>query len=182
MIAGGDAAKGTYAAGHVRPGKDVPVIADILKVVYGAGKGDFGSDKTRVGTMYYNRGVAAVVNWIEAMRIAQAKFNKVGKAITGKEFRWGYEHLDFTSKARRDFYGIDGLIPPFKATCEDHEGGGKFLMLQWSGKKYEIVRDWMGPDDSALIDRLEKESALKFAKENNKAIRDCKDWEPWVWK
>jgi hypothetical protein len=29
---------------------------------------------------------------------------------------------------------------------------------------------------------LEKESALKFAKENNVPIRDCKDLEPWVWK
>jgi branched-chain amino acid transport system substrate-binding protein len=181
MIAGGDAATGTYAVGHVRPGKDIPLIQDILKVVYGAGKGDFGSDTTRVGTMYYNRGVAAAVNWIEAMRIAQEKFDKVGKAITGEEFRWGYEHLDFTSKARRDFYGIDGLIPPFRVTCEDHEGGEKFLMMQWNGEKYEIVRDWMGPADPELIDRLEKESALKFAEENNKPVRDCSDWTAWTW-
>src|SRR3546814_8462576 len=95
MIAGGEAAKGTYAVGHVRPGKDIPLVADILKTVYGAGKGDFGSDTTRVGTIYYNRGVAAAVNWVEAMRIAQAKFDKVGKAITGEEFRWGYEHRDY---------------------------------------------------------------------------------------
>lgn len=182
MIAGGDAAKGTLAVGHVRPGKDIPLIADILKTVYPAGKGDFGSDTTRVGTIYYNRGVAAAVNWIEAMRIAQEKFDKVGKAITGKEFRWGYEHLDFTSKERREFYGIDGLIPPFKVTCDDHEGGEAFLMMQWNGKKYEIIRDWMGPADPTLIDTLEKESALKYAKENNMTVRDCKDWEPWVWK
>jgi branched-chain amino acid transport system substrate-binding protein len=181
MIAGGDAATGTYAVGHVRPGKDIPLIQDILKVVYGAGKGDFGSDTTRVGTMYYNRGVAAAVNWIEAMRIAQAKFDKVGETITGEEFRWGYEHLDFTDKARRDFYSIDGLIPPFRVTCEDHEGGEAFLMMQWNGEKYEIVRDWMGPYDPELIDRLEKESALKFAEENNQPVRDCADWTAWTW-
>jgi branched-chain amino acid transport system substrate-binding protein len=181
MIAGGDAATGTYAVGHVRPGKDIPLIQDILKVVYGAGKGDFGSDTTRVGTMYYNRGVAAAVNWIEAMRIAQAKFDKVGEAITGEEFRWGYEHLDFSDQARREFYGIDGLIPPFGVTCEDHEGGEKFLMMQWNGEKYEIVRDWMGPHDPELIDTLEKESALKFAEENNVPVRDCADWTAWTW-
>ena len=180
MIAGGDAAKGTYAAGHVRPGKDIPVIQDILKTVYPAGKGDFGSDTTRVGTMYYNRGVAAAVNWVEAMKIAQEKFGKVGKAITGEEFRWGYEHLDFTSKAKRAEYGIEGLIPPFKVSCEDHEGGEAFLMLQWNGKKYDVVRDWMGPGDPALIDNLEKESALKFAKENNVKVRDCQDWQPFA--
>lgn len=180
MIAGGDSALGTYAVGHVRPGKDIPLIADILKVVYGAGKGDFGSDTTRVGTIYYNRGVAAAVNWIEAMKIAQQKFDKVGKRITGEEFRWGYEHLDFTSQDRRESYGIEGLIPPFKVTCEDHEGGEKFLMMQWNGKKYDVVRDWMGPADPDLIDTLEKESALKYAAEHNMPIRDCADWEPWA--
>src|SRR3546814_9597175 len=91
-------------------------------------------------------------------------------------------HLDFTSKARRDFYGIEGLIPPFKVTCDDHEGGEKFLMMQWNGEKYDVVRDWMGPHDPALIDTLEKDSALKYAGENNMPVRDCADWEPWVWK
>src|SRR3546814_10857504 len=43
MIAGGEAAKGTYAVGHVRPGKDIPLVADILKTVSGATKADFGS-------------------------------------------------------------------------------------------------------------------------------------------
>ncbi len=182
MIAGGEAALGTYAVGHVRPGKDIPLIADILNVVYGAGKGDFGADTTRVGTIYYNRGVAAAVNWVEAMRIAQEKFGKVGKAITGEEFRWGYEHLDFTSKDRRDFYGIEGLIPPFKVSCDDHEGGEKFLMMQWNGEKYDVVRDWMGPEDPTLIDSWDRDSALKYAKENNRPVRDCADWEPWMWK
>src|SRR3546814_17483962 len=49
-------------------------------------------------------------------------------------------HLDFTSKARRDFYGIEGLIPPFKVTCDDHEGGEKFLMMQWNGDRSEERR------------------------------------------
>lgn len=183
MIAGGDAAKGTFAIGHVMPGRDnIPVIQNIWKTVYGAGKGNM-KEHERVGTLYYNRGVAAAVIWAEAIRIAQAKFNKVGKAVTGEEFRWGYEHLDFTPKARRDFYGLGGLLPPFKVSCEDHEGGEAFLVLQWKGKKYEVVHDWMGPGPlSDLIDGLEKDSALKYAKENNMPVRDCKDWQPWAWK
>lgn len=183
MLAGGEAAIGTYAVGHVKPGRDnLELISNLWNSLYanGAGRGNM-DDPNRVGTIYYNRGVAAAVNWIEAMRIAQEKFDKVGKAITGEEFRWGYEHLDFTSKERRDFYGIDGLIPPFKVTCADHEGGEAFPMMQWNGKKYEIVKDWMGPLDPELIDKLEKESALAYAKEHNKPVRDCSDWEPWVW-
>jgi branched-chain amino acid transport system substrate-binding protein len=183
MIAGGKDAVGTYAMGHVLPGRDnIPLIHNIWEKVYGADKGNM-EDPNRVGTLYYNRGVAAAVIWTEAMRIAQAKFDKVGKAITGDEFRWGYEHLDFTSKARRDFYGLGGLLPPFKVSCEDHEGGEKFLVLQWNGKKYEVVHDWVGPGPlSDLIDNLEKESALKYAKEHNKPVRDCKDWKAWAWK
>jgi branched-chain amino acid transport system substrate-binding protein len=182
MIAGGKSAVGTYAIGHVLPGRDnIPLIKNIWDKVYGAKKGNM-EDPKRVGTLYYNRGVAAAVIWTEAMRIAQVKFNKVGKAITGDEFRWGYEHLDFTNKARRDFYGLGGLLPPFKVTCEDHEGGEKFLVLQWKGSKYELVHDWLGPADPSLIDDLEKESALKYAKENNKPVRDCKDWQAFVWK
>jgi len=173
MIAGGAAAKGTHVVGHVRPGDDIPLIADIKKVVYGAGKGNM-ADPKRVGTMYYNRGVAAAVNWVEAIKIAQKDNNKVGKAITGKEFRDAYEKLDFTSKAKRDEYGIDGLIPPFKVSCRDHEGAGKFIMMQWDGKKFQIVHDWMGAQDPTIIRKQIEDSAAKYAKENNMPMRDCK--------
>lgn len=172
MIAGGAAAKGTHVVGHVAPGSSFPVIEDIKKVVYGAGQGNM-SDPKRVGTIYYNRGVVAAINWIEAIRIAQKKFNKEGKAITGAEFRDGYEALDFTSKAKRDEYGIDGLIPPFKVSCRDHEGAGKFIMMQWDGNKFQIVNDWMGASDPKLIRTLIEDSAAKFAKENNVTPRDC---------
>jgi branched-chain amino acid transport system substrate-binding protein len=173
MIAGGAAAKGTRVVGHVAPGAHFPLIADIKKVVYGAGKGNM-QNPDRVGTMYYNRGVAAAVNWVAAMDIAQHKFNKVGKAITGKEFRDGYELIDFTTKAQREKYGVDGIIPPFKVTCRDHEGAGKFLMMQWDGKKFQITNDWMGTSDPKLIRDLIEDSSMKYAKEHNMTVRDCK--------
>lgn len=174
MIAGGAAAKGTHVVGHVAPGADFPLIADIKKTLYegGAGKGNM-QNPDRVGTIYYNRGVVAAVNWIEAIRIAQKDNNKVGKAITGKEFRDGYEKLDFTSKAKREEYGIDGMIPPFKVSCRDHEGAGKFLMMQWDGNKFQIVHDWMGTQDPKLIRQLIEDSAAKYADENGVTPRDC---------
>lgn len=172
MIAGGAAAKGTHVVGHVRPGLDTPLIADIKKVVYGAGKGNM-ADPKRVGTMYYNRGVAAAVNWIAAIDIAQRQNNKLGKAVTGKEFRDAYEQLDFTTKASRAKYGIDGLIPPFKVSCADHEGAGKFLMMQWDGKKFQIVHDWMGGHDPKVIRDLIEDSAAKYAKEHKMPFRKC---------
>ena len=95
MIPAGDAAKGTYVAANAAPGRDYPLIADILKVVYGAGKGNM-QNPERVGTVYYNRGVGAAAMWIEALKNAQKIHNKVGKTVNGDEFRDGYEALDIT--------------------------------------------------------------------------------------
>jgi branched-chain amino acid transport system substrate-binding protein len=41
-------------------------------------------DKTRVGSVYYNRGVVYGIITVEAIRKAQEKFGK-GKALTGEQ-------------------------------------------------------------------------------------------------
>lgn len=70
MIPAGDAAKGYMAATWNVSGKQVPLIADIEKVVYGAGKGNL-QDASKIGTVLYNRGVSAAVLSVEAIRKAQ---------------------------------------------------------------------------------------------------------------
>ncbi|MFT2543311.1 ABC transporter permease, partial [Escherichia coli] len=64
-IPAGDAAKGYLSATWNVAGKDVPVIADIDKVVYGAGKGNM-QDKNKLGSILYNRGVSAAIATVEA--------------------------------------------------------------------------------------------------------------------
>jgi branched-chain amino acid transport system substrate-binding protein len=175
MIAGGAQAKDTNVVAMILPGKQFPLIADIEKVLYkdGAGKGNM-QNPARVGTIYYNRGVIAAVNYVEAMRNAQRIHNKVGKPVTGAEFRDGYEALDYTSEARRKELGIDGMLPPYKLTCRDHEGAGTFHMMQWNGTKFDIVtKDWMGANDPKMIRKLIEDSAEKYAKENNITLRNC---------
>ncbi|MFZ1495326.1 MAG: ABC transporter substrate-binding protein, partial [Candidatus Competibacter denitrificans] len=93
-VPAGDAAKGYMAATWNVAGKDVPLIADIEKVVYGAGKGDL-QDKTKLGTILYNRGVSAAVLSVEALRGAQAKYGK-GKPVNGEQVRWALENLNIT--------------------------------------------------------------------------------------
>ena len=115
MIPAGDAAKGTYVAANAAPGKDYPLIADIQKVVYGAGKGNM-QNPERVGTVYYNRGVGAAAMWIEALKNAQKIHNKVGKTVNGDEFRDGYEALDITDEKLKEI-GILGMSAPFKMSC-----------------------------------------------------------------
>ena len=94
VIPAGDAAKGYMAATWNVSGKQVPLIADIEKVVYGAGKGNL-QDASKIGTVLYNRGVSAAFLSVEAIRKAQDKYGK-GKAMTGEQVRWALENLNIT--------------------------------------------------------------------------------------
>src|SRR3954454_7793363 len=171
MIPAGDAAKGTYVAANAAPGKDYPLIADILKVVYGAGKGNM-QNPERVGTVYYNRGVGAAAMWIEALKNAQKIHNKVGKTVNGDEFRDGYEALDITDEKLKEI-GILGMSAPFKMSCAKHDGSERFKVMQWDGKKFQILTDWVPAPDPAFIRKLIEDAAAKFAAENNITPRKC---------
>ncbi len=171
MIPAGDAAKGTYVAANAAPGRDYPLIADILKVVYGAGKGNM-QNPERVGTVYYNRGVGAAAMWIEALRNAQRIHNKVGKTVNGDEFRDGYEALDITDEKLKEI-GILGMSAPFKMSCAKHDGSERFKVMQWDGKKFQILTDWVPAPDPAFIRKLIEDSAAKYAAENNITPRQC---------
>jgi branched-chain amino acid transport system substrate-binding protein len=170
MIPAGDAAKGTYVAANAAPGK-FPLIQDIEKVVYGAGKGNM-QNPQRVGTVYYNRGVGAAVMWVEAMKNAQRIHNKVGKTVTGAEFRDGYEALDITDEKLKEL-GILGMSAPFKMSCAKHDGSERFRMMQWDGKQFQLLTDWVPAPNPAFIRKLIEESAEKYAKENNLPVRQC---------
>ena len=70
MYPAGDSAVGTYAVANALPGDEFPLVAAIKEQVYGSGKGNL-ADDSRVGSVYWNRGLGAAVMWIEALRIAQ---------------------------------------------------------------------------------------------------------------
>jgi branched-chain amino acid transport system substrate-binding protein len=170
MIPAGDAAKGTFVAANAAPGK-FPLIQDIEKVVYGAGKGNM-QNPERVGTVYYNRGVGAAVMWIEALKNAQRIHKKVGKTVTGPEFRDGYEALDINDAKLKEL-GILGMSAPFKMSCAKHDGSERFRMMQWDGKKFQMLTDWVPAPDPAFIRKLIEESAAKYAAENKITPRSC---------
>lgn len=160
-IPAGEAAKGYLSATWNVAGKDVPVIADIDKVVYAAGKGNM-QDKNKLGSILYNRGVSAAIATVEAVRTAQDKFGK-GKVMSGEQVRWGLENLNITD-ARLKALGATGLLPEIKTSCENHEGSGKVKIQQWDGSKWVLVSDWIEGNKN-LIHPLFKASAAKYAKE-----------------
>lgn len=171
MFPAGDAATGTYAMANALPGDTYPLVEKIKEQIYAAGEGNL-ADESRVGTVYWNRGLGAAVTYIEALRVAQEMHGKVGKAVTGAEFRDGYENL-VMDDARLEELGIKGMIAPFSISCENHEGAGKFAMMQWDGDKFQQVTDWEAPLDPAYIRGLVEASAAKFASENNITPKDC---------
>jgi branched-chain amino acid transport system substrate-binding protein len=173
MIPAGEAANGTYVVSNALPGKNYPLIKNIQEKVYKAGKGNM-ADPNRVGTAYYNRGLGASILWVEALRNAQKMHNKVGKAVTGEEFRAGYEALNLT-EARMKEIGIEGMLAPFALSCSQHEGAGKFALMQWDHKAqaFKKVRDWTGPNDPAAIRAQIVESAAKYAEENKITPKKC---------
>ena len=160
-VPAGDAAKGYLSATWNVSGKSVPLIADIEKVVYGAGKGNM-QDKAKIGSILYNRGVSAALATVEAIRAAQAKYGK-GKVMSGEDVRWGLENLNITN-ARLQQLGASGLLPEIKTSCDNHEGSGKIKIQQWDGGKWVLVSDWIEGNKN-LIHPLFKASAAKYAKE-----------------
>ena len=169
VVPAGDAAKGFIAAGFNVGGANYPVIKEIQKYVYGKGKGNL-EDKSRIGSIYHNRGIVAGIITVEAIRIAQEHFAR-GKVITGEQMRWGLENLAI-DEAKLKALGAEGFLPPLKISCADHEGSGKVKFQQWDGKKWNVLTDWIDADRE-LVRPMIEESAAKYAKEKNITPREC---------
>jgi branched-chain amino acid transport system substrate-binding protein len=167
VIPAGDAAKGYIAAGFHGAGREYPVIKEILDQLHSKGRGNI--DVARVGTIYYNRGVVHGIITVEAIRKAQDKFGK--RPLTGEEIRWGIENLSFDAKSIQAL-GARGLLPAFKLSCTDHEGGGAVRFLQWNGEKWVNRSDWIGTDQKLVRPMIEA-SAAQYAKEKGITPRDC---------
>jgi len=169
VIPAGDAAKGYIAAGFNLPGTNFPVMQEILKHVYKKGKGEM-EDQQRIGSIYHTRGVVHGIITAEAIRTAQERYGK-GKPITGEQMRWGIENLNI-SESRLKQLGATGLMSALKVSCMDHEGGGGVKFMQWDGKKWNVITDWISTDQSIVRPMIEA-SATQYAKEKSITPRDC---------
>lgn len=167
-IPAGSSAINYIAAAMHGSGTDYPVIRDILKFAYGKSKG--GGKEKDIGTIRYNRGVVIGIVTMEAARLAQEKFGK-GKPITGEQMRWGLEHLDLSSE-RLKALGAENLVPSFRTSCTDHEGGAPVRFTQWDGQKWTSISDWIATDQ-ALVRPMIEASAASYAKEKGIHPRAC---------
>lgn len=169
VVPAGDAAKGYVTAAFSAYGTNFPVMQDIVKKVYGSGKGNL-EDKSRIGSIYHTRGIAYGIMVVEAIRQAQSHFGK-GKVMTPEQVRWGLEHINLT-EARLKELGAAGLFPPVKTSCSDHEGSGMVKFQQWDGKQFNTLTGFMA-GDRAMVHNMVEQGAAKYAAEKKIAPRDC---------
>jgi branched-chain amino acid transport system substrate-binding protein len=169
-IPAGDAAKGYVAITTQASGEQYPVVQEIVKTVYGAGKGNL-EGKKRIGSVYHNLGIVNGILNVEAIRIAQGKFGH--RTLTGDEVRWGFEHLQLDAK-RVEELGAKGLFHSINVTWQNHEGDGYVTFQQWDGAKWNVVSDWIAPDWALLRPIIEK-SAAAYAAEKGIKPRTSED-------
>jgi branched-chain amino acid transport system substrate-binding protein len=169
VVPAGDAARGFITTAFTLPGREFPVVRDILKYVYGPGSNN-GFNPAGVGDTYYNRGLSASMLMIEAMRAAQAHFGN--RPITGEEMRWGVENMHLTDRRISDI-GAFGLLQPLHLSCANHEGGGAVRFQRWNGKEWTPITGWIQSDQEMVRPLIEK-SAHDYATKEHVALRDCK--------
>jgi branched-chain amino acid transport system substrate-binding protein len=170
VIPAGDVAKGFIAYLFNLPGANYPVMKEIQKYVYAKGKGELQDQpKWRFGSVYHTMGVVAGIFSAEAIRVAQEKYGK--KPLTGEQANWGMEHLNIDEKRLKEL-GATGMMQPLKVTCMDHEGGGGVKFVQWDGKTWKGISEWVYADQSILRPMIEN-SAAAYAKEKGITPRDC---------
>ena len=172
VMAAGNAAEGFVAAGFHVAGSDYPVIHAIRKHVYGDGHGEM-QDRSRIGSVYYNRGVVFGIITAEAVRVAQERFGK-GKPVSGEQVQWALEHLNIDEKRLKSL-GASGFMPPLQTSCSDHAGSGLVRFMRWNGAKWNVVTDWMAPTpaDRELVQKKYVDSAMQYAKEKGITPRKC---------
>jgi branched-chain amino acid transport system substrate-binding protein len=167
LPAGADA-KGYNALALQHSAGQTAVHADILKYVYGRGKG--AGQKEDVGQVLYNRGMINAMLLVESIRTAQGKFGK--KPLTGEQVRWGIENLSLDQK-RINQLGVAGMLQPLRVSCNDHEGAREARIHQWDGTKWAFVSGWIEADNSVIRPMVDEASA-KYAKEKGLPRHDCK--------
>ena len=165
----GDVAKGYNGLTIHNSAEHGRVHEDMKKYVYDKGMGS-DTDGKYFGTIGYTRGMMISMLQVEAIRTAQEKFGK-GKHVTPEQAQWGMENLNITQE-RLEELGFAKLMRPVKTSCADHMGDDWARVIQWDGKKFNVVSDWY-QSDKKYVEPLIKELGAKYAKEKKLEQRDC---------
>jgi branched-chain amino acid transport system substrate-binding protein len=163
----GQAAKGYIAAAFHDAGNRYPLFNDLKRYVYDRGLGSGAWEGA--GETLYNRGLFNAVLDVEAIRLAQRQF---GVAVpNGEQMRWALENFTLTAGRLKDL-GLADFAAAVTTSCADHEGSGLVFFLQWDGKGWQRISDWIEPARDVIRPAL-----ARAAEQEGKALRlkrrDC---------
>jgi branched-chain amino acid transport system substrate-binding protein len=165
----GDTAKGYNGITIQNTAEHGRVHDDVKTYLYDKGLGTDDTGKT-VGSIAYTRGMMISMLQVEAIRTAQEKYGK-GQQMTPEQVRWGYENLNI-DQARLEELGFAKLMRPVKTTCANHMGDDWARIIQWDGKKFNVVSDWY-QSNPEYVNPLIKSLGDKYAAEKKLQVRDC---------
>ena len=167
VVPAGDGAKGYNALVFLAPAGQGQVHKDMIKYVYDKGQGS--GKKEELGEVLYNRGMAAAMVTVEAVRKAQVNYGK--KPLTGAQVRWGLENLSIDPAMIKKL-GFTGFMTPVSTSCVNHAGEAQAQIETWDGKNW-IVRPGVIHADNSILKPMIRSSAEKYAAEKKITKRDC---------
>ncbi|WP_293220165.1 ABC transporter substrate-binding protein [Ottowia sp.] len=142
----GNEVVGVKRVALVNTGTGPAILKRIVDKVVTPGKGS--GDKAKVGTTYYNIGVASMAIAVQAVKLGM---QKGGAPLTGEKIKAGYETIkDFTA---------EGLMPPLTITAKDHQGGGAGMISEWDGKQWAPKSDWGSAYQDVVWDLIKEDIA-----------------------
>jgi branched-chain amino acid transport system substrate-binding protein len=151
QIVGPQQGKGILRFEAAVPGREHPLVKEILSEVYDKAKKGYGK-RENVGSTYYSVGINTVAPIVEGVRIAHEKF---GEPITSEKLKQALETLK-----NFDAYGF---MAPVTITPTDHEGGGLGRISQWDGTKWVPQTGWYSAWREIVWDMVTK-SAEEYRK------------------
>ncbi|MBU2551867.1 MAG: ABC transporter substrate-binding protein [Proteobacteria bacterium] len=152
QLVGPDRAKGVVRVEGVAPGRDYPIIQEILTEVYAKGKSK--GDPKFVGSTLYNVAVGLSMLTPEVVRLAVENF---GEPLDSDKVRRAFEMF-------KDF-NCGGMTAPITTSPQDHEGGGGCRLAKWDGKQFVPITGWFSSRFRPEVLAVAKESAAKFKAE-----------------
>jgi branched-chain amino acid transport system substrate-binding protein len=167
MLPAGEAARGYICAIWHATGRNFRLVQEVLQYVYARGKG--AGPEEDVGTQRWMRGMLQGLLTAEALRTAMHEFGN--QPLTGAQVQWGLEHLNITAAYLKEI-GAEGLLPPFTLSCRDHEGGGSVQFRQWDGTQWQVISDWIAPDQALVRPQVEA-AAARYAQDKGITPRVC---------
>ncbi len=165
----GRAADGYKAVTFHAVGTGFKIFNELNERVYQTGRAR--GRMNNIGDAMYNRGLITAIFSTEAIRLAMELHGTTD--VTPAMVRDGLERLDLdVSDMQR--LGMNGFLPPFHVSCENHAGDGRVAVKQWNSatRTWQMVSQYYEPNAAVIAPQV-AEASEAFAIQANMKRTGC---------